>query len=46
MAGEGSVAQIMVPFVLKAGYSWMATGEPVLAKSLGIEVLHGMGKKR
>ncbi len=34
--GEGSVAQIMVPFVLKAGYTWMATGEPVLAKSLGI----------
>ncbi|MEN4010903.1 MAG: glucodextranase DOMON-like domain-containing protein [Bellilinea sp.] len=33
---EGSVAQIMVPFVLRAGYSWMATGEPVLAKSLGL----------
>jgi len=35
--GEGSVAQIMVPFVIKAGYQWMATGEPVLAKSLGID---------
>ncbi len=35
--GEGSVAQIMVPFVLRAGYSWMATGEPVLAKSLGLD---------
>ncbi|MAT43149.1 MAG: glycoside hydrolase [Anaerolineaceae bacterium] len=35
--GEGSVAQIMVPFVLKAGYQWMATGEPVLAKSLGMD---------
>lgn len=35
--GEGSVAQVMVPFVLKTGYQWMATGEPVLAKSLGID---------
>lgn len=35
--GEGAVAQIMVPFVLRAGYSWMATGEPVLAKSLGMD---------
>ena len=35
--GEGAVAQIMVPFVLRAGYSWMATGEPVLAKSLGLD---------
>lgn len=35
--GEGSVAQVMVPFVIKAGYQWMATGEPVLAKSLGID---------
>ncbi len=34
--GEGSVAQMMVPFVIKSGYQWMATGEPVLAKSLGI----------
>ncbi len=34
--GEGSVAQLMVPFVIKSGYQWMATGEPVLAKSLGI----------
>ena len=35
--GEGAVSQIMVPFVIKAGYSWMATGEPVLAKTLGID---------
>ena len=35
--GEGAVAQIMVPFVLRTGYSWMATGEPVLAKSLGLD---------
>ena len=35
--GEGSVAQVMVPYVLKAGYSWMASGEPVLAKSLGLD---------
>ncbi|PKN86025.1 MAG: glycoside hydrolase [Chloroflexi bacterium HGW-Chloroflexi-8] len=35
--GEGSVAQVMVPFVIKAGYQWMASGEPVLAKSLGID---------
>ncbi len=34
--GEGSVAQAIVPYVIKAGYSWMATGEPVLAKSLNI----------
>lgn len=34
--GEGAVAQLMVPFVIKSGYHWMATGEPVLAKSLGI----------
>ncbi len=35
--GEGSVAQEIVPFVIQAGYQWMATGEPVLAKSLGID---------
>lgn len=35
--GEGSVAQVIVPFVIKSGYQWMATGEPVLAKSLGID---------
>lgn len=34
--GEGSVAQEIVPLVAKAGYQWMATGEPVLAQSLGI----------
>lgn len=35
--GEGSVAQLIVPHVINAGYKWMATGEPVLAKSLGID---------
>ncbi|RME30837.1 MAG: glycoside hydrolase, partial [Thermoflexia bacterium] len=33
---EGAVAQEIVPLVAKAGYLWMATGEPVLAQSLGI----------
>ena len=35
--GEGSVAQAIVPMVVDAGYTFMQTGEPVLAKSLGIE---------
>jgi alpha-amylase/alpha-mannosidase (GH57 family) len=34
--GEGAVAEEIVPLVNQAGYQWMATGEPVLAKSLGI----------
>jgi alpha-amylase/alpha-mannosidase (GH57 family) len=34
--GEGSVAEAIVPLVSNAGYQWMATGEPVLAQSLGI----------
>jgi alpha-amylase/alpha-mannosidase (GH57 family) len=34
--GEGAVAQDVVPLVANAGYQWMATGEPVLAQSLGI----------
>ena len=34
--GEGSVAQEIIPLVDKADYNWMATGEPVLAQSLGI----------
>lgn len=34
--GEGSVAQAIVPLVAEAGYTVMQTGEPVLAKSLGI----------
>ncbi len=34
--GEGAVAQEIVPLVAEAGYQWMATGEPVLARSLGI----------
>ena len=35
--GEGSVAQEIVGLVADAGYKWMQTGEPVLAKSLGID---------
>ena len=35
--GEGSVAQAIVPLVVNAGYTFMQTGEPVLAKSLGID---------
>lgn len=34
---EGAVAQDIVKFVADAGYSWMATGEHVLAKSLGMD---------
>ncbi len=34
--GEGAVAQEIVPFVSRAGYQWMASGEQVLANSLGI----------
>ncbi len=34
--GEGAVAQEIVPLVAKTGYQWMASGEPVLAQSLGI----------
>ena len=34
---EGAVAQEIVKMVSDAGYRWMATGEHVLAKSLGIE---------
>jgi alpha-amylase/alpha-mannosidase (GH57 family) len=35
--GEGAVAQEIVPLVAEAGYTFMQTGEPVLAKSLGID---------
>ena len=35
--GEGSVAQDIVGIIADAGYNWMQTGEPVLAKSLGID---------
>jgi alpha-amylase/alpha-mannosidase (GH57 family) len=34
--GEGSVAEEVVPLIANAGYTWMATGEPVLAASLGM----------
>ncbi len=35
--GEGSVAQDVVGLIADAGYKWMQTGEPVLAKSLGFD---------
>ena len=34
--GEGAVSEDIVPLVGNAGYSWMASGEQVLAASLGI----------
>lgn len=34
---EGAVAQEIVKMVADAGYEWMATGEQVLARSLGID---------
>ncbi len=34
--GEGAVSTDIVPLVGNAGYSWMASGEQVLASSLGI----------
>lgn len=34
--GEGAVAQDIIPFVSRAGYQWIASGEQVLASSLGI----------
>ncbi|GBD09813.1 hypothetical protein HRbin22_02074 [Candidatus Thermoflexus japonica] len=33
---EGAVAQQIVPMVIDAGFLWMASGEPVLARSLGL----------
>jgi alpha-amylase/alpha-mannosidase (GH57 family) len=33
---EGSVSDAMVPLVAKAGFSWMATDEQILAKSIGL----------
>lgn len=33
---EGAVAEEVIPMISNAGYLWMATGEPVLAASLGI----------
>jgi alpha-amylase/alpha-mannosidase (GH57 family) len=35
--GEGAVAQEIVKMVGDAGYQWMASGEDVLAKSLGLD---------
>jgi alpha-amylase/alpha-mannosidase (GH57 family) len=34
---EGAVAEEIVRFVADAGFTWMATGEHVLAKSLGLD---------
>ncbi|MFW5690034.1 MAG: glycoside hydrolase, partial [Spirochaetota bacterium] len=34
---EGAVAQEIVKMVSDAGYRWMASGEPVLARSLGLD---------
>lgn len=34
--GEGAVSEDIVPIVGNAGYTWMASGEQVLASSLGI----------
>lgn len=34
---EGSVSKDIIPLVEKAGFSWMASGEQVLAKSLGLD---------
>jgi alpha-amylase/alpha-mannosidase (GH57 family) len=34
---EGAVAQEIVKFVSDAGFNWMASGEGVLAKSLGLD---------
>jgi alpha-amylase/alpha-mannosidase (GH57 family) len=33
---EGSVSDAMVPMVARAGFSWMATDEEILARTLGI----------
>jgi alpha-amylase/alpha-mannosidase (GH57 family) len=33
---EGSVSDAMVPLVSRAGFSWMATDEQILARSLGL----------
>lgn len=35
--GEGAVAQDVVKMVGESGFTWMATGEHVLAKSLGMD---------
>ncbi len=35
--GEGAVAQEIVKMVADAGYTWMASGELVLARSLGMD---------
>jgi alpha-amylase/alpha-mannosidase (GH57 family) len=33
---EGSVSNAMVPLVARAGFSWMATDEQILARTLGV----------
>lgn len=42
--GEGAVSQDTVRITARAGFSWMATGEQVLAKSLGIGSFSRDGK--
>ncbi len=34
--GEGAVSEEVIKFVSDAGFEWMASGEPVLARSLGL----------
>ncbi len=41
---EGSVAEQIVPLVSNAGYQWMASGEQVLANSLGLGAFTRDGK--
>jgi len=43
--GEGAVAQDVVGIIADAGYEWMQTGEPVLAKSLGIDTFTRDGEE-
>lgn len=43
--GEGAVAEDVVPLIANAGYQWMATGEPVLAASLGMANFTRDGKE-
>ncbi len=44
--GEGAVAEDIVSMVSEAGYQFMQTGEPVLAKSLGLESFSRDGSEK
>ncbi|MBI1866013.1 MAG: alpha-amylase/alpha-mannosidase, partial [Nitrospirae bacterium] len=35
---EGSVCQALIPFAAEAGFSWMASDEEILARSLGLPI--------